>query len=120
LPPIAIEELRRALKEAERERDAARHERNQIRREFEEACEQRDARRGTLPKPEVVGDPARICWCSFCGMRWGDHPRLGLEKPQVETMIAGSVGHRTFICNECIEKFNAILAEKRSRRPQST
>jgi hypothetical protein len=28
-------------------------------------------------------------------------------------MLAGSVGHRTFICNECVEKFSTIIAEKR-------
>jgi hypothetical protein len=102
----ADEKLRQALVEAVHERDIARNERNQIRRQFEEVCEQRAAMRGALPQAEVISDPTRICWCSFCGKRAGDHPGLGLKKPEVKTMIAVGL---TFICNECIEKFSAWI-----------
>jgi hypothetical protein len=113
----AYEELRQERNRLRRERDEAVRERNQMYRELEEAREQRDAAlRGGLPQPVMINNQARICWCSFCGKRWGEGAGL-VEKPQVETMLAGSVGLRTFICNECVAKFSAIIAEKRRSNP---
>jgi len=101
------------VKELIRERDEAWAERNHLRRERDEACEQRDyALKGVTPNPEVVGDHIRQCWCFFCNKRGGDNS-------QVEIMIeySRSTLRRTFICSECVERCNQIIAAKRRASP---
>jgi ClpX C4-type zinc finger protein len=108
--PAGDEQLRRERDVALRQRDEAWRERDRMRRERDDAIEQRDdALRGVMPKPELVGDHIRFCVCSFCGKRGGDNP-------EVETMIVGSVRQRLFVCNECVEQCNGIIAEKRRRQ----
>jgi hypothetical protein len=100
-----------ALEKLTRERDQAWKERNELRQELELVTEQRDDLvRNVMPKPELVGDHLRACWCSFCGKRWGDDP-------EVEIMIVGSVRQRLFFCSECIEgRCAEIIAEARQRK----
>jgi hypothetical protein len=108
--PAAVAD-HKLIRQLTRERDQARDERNALRRELDVVTEQRDdVVKGIMPKPEVVGDHTRACWCSFCGKRWGDNP-------EVEVMIVGSVRQRLFICSECIEgPCTEIIAAARRRK----
>ena len=98
------------IRQLTRERDQARDERNAARRELDVVTEQRDAAlKGVMPKPEVVGDHVRMCWCSFCGKQGGD-------QPEVAVMIVGSIARRMFLCNECVERCTEIIAAAGRRK----
>src|SRR5262245_27742604 len=114
-PEQATEQLaavadHKLIRQLTRERDQARDERNAARRELDVVTAQRDAAlKGIMPKPEVVGDHVRMCWCSFCGKQGGD-------QPEVEVMIVGSIARRMFLCNECVERCTEIIAAAGRRK----
>jgi hypothetical protein len=111
--PTGDELLRRERDNALQQRAEALKELNQLRRERDDANERADAvLRGAVPQPVIVENRRRLCWCSFCRKRWGDDP--GLPRSQVEMIFDGKVGPAgPFVCNECVEKFSTIIAEKR-------
>jgi hypothetical protein len=108
-----IEKLTRERDEAVRQRDEAWAERNHLRRERDEAWEQRDyALKGVTPNPEVAGDHIRACWCFFCSKRGGDNSQIEIMIEYSRTPL-----RRTFICSECIERCDEIIAAKRQANP---
>jgi hypothetical protein len=108
--PVAAVADRGLIEQLSQERDQARAECFRLRCELDTAREEHaSAIKAIMPKPEVVGDHIKACWCAFCGKQGGD-------KPEVEVMITGSIAHRLFICSECVKRCNEIITEARQRQ----